>query len=202
MPSHPIATWITPCNSRNVQVLGTSTRRHTIGLIPSSQTLTCTISVASASAADEAVSTTGLVRFGARVTRPAYRRSPFPVAGTPDILMLSREGASPPRGCPSPPKALLCQGHPASTPGKGSLQNPRKTLLAQTSHLAARKHEFFEVPFRPRAALTPPNTSRSAQRNEPSPRPRPRRWCSLPRHDVRVLPPSCGRVHGRLEDHP
>src|SRR3954463_6464361 len=94
MPFHPIATWITPCNSRNVQVLGTSTRRHTIGLIPSSQTLTCTISAASASAADEAVSTTGLVRFGARVTRPAYRRSPFPVAGTPDILMLS-EGSIP-----------------------------------------------------------------------------------------------------------
>src|SRR3954453_9946659 len=89
MPSHPIATWITPCNSRNVQVLGTSMRRHTIGLIPSSQTLTCAISAASASAADEAVSMTGLVRFGARVTRPAYRRSPFPVAGTPDILMLS-----------------------------------------------------------------------------------------------------------------
>src|SRR3954453_18090431 len=65
-------------------------RRHTIGLIPSSQTLTCAISAASASAADEAVSMTGLVRFGARVTRPAYRRSPFPVAGTPDILMLSR----------------------------------------------------------------------------------------------------------------
>src|SRR3954453_1395828 len=65
-------------------------RRHTIGLIPSSQTLTCAISAASALAADEAVSRTGLVRFGARVTRPAYRRSPFPVAGTPDILMLSR----------------------------------------------------------------------------------------------------------------
>src|SRR3954471_16810353 len=93
MPSHPIATWITPCNSRNVQVLGTSTRRHTIGLIPSSQTLTCTISAASALAADEAVSMTGLVRFGARVTRPAYRRSPFPVAGTPDILMLSVGGS-------------------------------------------------------------------------------------------------------------
>src|SRR3954462_5795207 len=92
MPSHPIATWITPCKSRNVQVLGTSTRRQTIGLIPSSQTLTCTISAASASAADEAVSTTGLVRFGARVTRPAYHRSPFPVAGTPDILMLSNVG--------------------------------------------------------------------------------------------------------------
>src|SRR3954469_21405297 len=83
MPSHPIATWITPCNSRNVLVLGTSTRRHTIGLIPSSQTLTCTISAASASAADEAVSKTGLVRFGARVTRPAYRRPPFPRRGHP-----------------------------------------------------------------------------------------------------------------------
>src|SRR3954454_18257661 len=60
MPSHPIATWITPCNSRNVLVLGTSTRRHTIGLIPSSQTLTCTISAALASAADEAGSTLAL----------------------------------------------------------------------------------------------------------------------------------------------
>ena len=86
---HPIATWITPRNSRKVQMLGTSTRRHTIGLIPSSPTLTCTISATSASAADDAVSTTGLVRFGARVTRSAYRRSPLPVAGTPDILMLT-----------------------------------------------------------------------------------------------------------------
>ena len=90
-PPHrdPIATWITPRNSRKVQMLGTSTRRHTSGLIPSSPTLTCTISATSASAADDAVSTTGLVRFGARVTRSAYRRSPLPVAGTPDILMLT-----------------------------------------------------------------------------------------------------------------
>src|SRR4051795_10870987 len=108
MPSHPIATWITPCNSRNVQVLGTSTRRHTIGLIPSSQTLTCTISAASALAADEAVSMTGLVRFGARVTRPAYRRSPFPVAGTPDILMLS----------------LCCPGPAHGMVSAGALQDP------------------------------------------------------------------------------
>src|SRR4051812_22964690 len=86
---HPIATWITPRNSRKVQMLGTSTGRHTSGLIPSSPTLTCTISATSASAADDAVSTTGLVRFGARVTRSAYRRSPLPVAGTPDILMLT-----------------------------------------------------------------------------------------------------------------
>src|SRR3954453_23697600 len=122
MPSHPIATWITPCNSRKVQVLGTSTRRHTIGLIPSSQTLTCTISAASASAADEAVSTTGLARFGARVPRPAYRRSPLAVAGTPDILMLSNRLEQDHRGlkgryrpmrgfkCPRS-AARFCRGH-------------------------------------------------------------------------------------------
>ena len=40
MPSQPIATWIMPCNSRKVQASDTSTRRHTIGLIPSSHTLT------------------------------------------------------------------------------------------------------------------------------------------------------------------
>jgi hypothetical protein len=70
MPSHPIATWMTPCSSRRVQALGTSTRRHTIGLIPSSQTLICTISPPSASATDAAVSTTGLIGFGAPVTSP------------------------------------------------------------------------------------------------------------------------------------
>src|SRR3954453_13178629 len=114
MPSHPIATWITPCNSRNVQVLGTTTRRHTIGLIPSSQTLTCTISAASASAADEAVSMTGLVRFGARVTRPAYSRSPFPVAGTPDILMLSLGVA-----------CVLLQCHTLFVPDPGAPAGPK-----------------------------------------------------------------------------
>src|SRR4051794_20184223 len=111
MPSHPIATWITPCNSRNVQVLGTCTRRHTIGLIPSSQTLTCTISAASASAADEAVSKTGLVRFGARVTRPAYRRSPFPR-----------------RGHPRHPDALANSGSPDRT-GTDSLQADKAGTL-------------------------------------------------------------------------
>jgi hypothetical protein len=41
MPSQPIATWITPCNSRSVKDVGTSTRRHIIGLIPVSHTLIC-----------------------------------------------------------------------------------------------------------------------------------------------------------------
>src|SRR3954469_17690314 len=109
MPSHPIATWITPCNSRNVLVLGTSTRRHTIGLIPSSQTLTCTISAASASSADEAVSTTGLVRFGARLTRPACRRPPSPPAGSRDTVMLS-PGAGHDRDA-QPGAIRIDQGH-------------------------------------------------------------------------------------------
>lgn len=34
MPSHPIATWITPCIPRNVQVSGTRRRRHTNGADP------------------------------------------------------------------------------------------------------------------------------------------------------------------------
>ena len=32
-------TWVTPCSSRMVRLAGTSTRRYTIGLIPSSQDL-------------------------------------------------------------------------------------------------------------------------------------------------------------------
>src|SRR5690348_8228471 len=42
MPSQPIATWITPCSSRRVHVLGTSRRRQIIGLIPSTHTLSRT----------------------------------------------------------------------------------------------------------------------------------------------------------------
>jgi len=42
-----------------------------------------------ASAANEAVSTANLVRFGGRITRPAYRQSLLAVSGTPDILMVS-----------------------------------------------------------------------------------------------------------------
>ncbi len=41
MPSQPIATWMTPCDSCRVEVPGTGRRRHTIGLIPGSQTLSC-----------------------------------------------------------------------------------------------------------------------------------------------------------------
>ena len=39
MPSQPIATWTTPCSSRNVMESGTRTRRQIIGLIPSSRSL-------------------------------------------------------------------------------------------------------------------------------------------------------------------
>ena len=48
MPSQPIASWTTPCSSRNDTQFGTRTRRHTIGLIPSSQTLICRIAPGSA----------------------------------------------------------------------------------------------------------------------------------------------------------
>ena len=41
MPSQPIATWMTLCDSCRVEVPGTGRRRHTIGLIPGSQTLSC-----------------------------------------------------------------------------------------------------------------------------------------------------------------
>jgi len=41
MPSQPIATWITPCSSRNEYPAGTTTRRQAIGLIVSSHTFNC-----------------------------------------------------------------------------------------------------------------------------------------------------------------
>ncbi len=47
-----------------------------------------------ASAANEAVSTSNLVRSGARIARPAYRQSLLAVSGTPDILMVSSSSAS------------------------------------------------------------------------------------------------------------
>ena len=43
MPSQPIASWTTPCNSRSDTDSGTRTRRQIIGLIPSSRTLSCGI---------------------------------------------------------------------------------------------------------------------------------------------------------------
>ena len=48
MPSQPIASWTTPCSSRNVMESGTRTRRQIIGLIPSSRTLSRTIAPGSA----------------------------------------------------------------------------------------------------------------------------------------------------------
>jgi hypothetical protein len=66
MPSRPIATWITPCSSRRVQVPGTSRRRHTIGLIPSSQTLSRTALPSSGAGGFGSVA--GLRYFGGRVT--------------------------------------------------------------------------------------------------------------------------------------
>ena len=48
MPSQPIASWTTPCSSRNVMESGTRTRSQIIGLIPSSRTLSRTIAPGSA----------------------------------------------------------------------------------------------------------------------------------------------------------
>ena len=43
IPSQPIASWTTPCNSRSDTDSGTRTRHQIIGLIPSSRTLSCRI---------------------------------------------------------------------------------------------------------------------------------------------------------------
>jgi hypothetical protein len=87
MPSHPIATWNTPCNSPKVQPDGTSTRRHTIGLMPSNHTLICTI--ASASEADGAGSSDGRGGFGRGFIQPDYRLASRLSPDTPRIVMLS-----------------------------------------------------------------------------------------------------------------
>ena len=55
---------------RRVQAEGTSTRRHTIGLMPSNHTLTCTI--AFASVADGARFSVGRGCFGRRVIQIDY----------------------------------------------------------------------------------------------------------------------------------
>jgi hypothetical protein len=52
--------------------------------------LTCTIPASPVSAADGVVPTIGLVGFGARVTLSVYARLHLAVAGTPQILMLSK----------------------------------------------------------------------------------------------------------------
>jgi hypothetical protein len=73
MPSQPIATWMTPCSSRRVHVLGTNRRRQTIGLIPSSHTLSCTTPFSSVGNRGDGGFRDG--RFGG-VIRPVYRPAP------------------------------------------------------------------------------------------------------------------------------
>jgi hypothetical protein len=86
-----MATWITPWSSRSVNVVGTRTRRHTMGLMPTSQTLTCRIALASAARSEEV--TSGTEGFGRRFIRPDYRLSARTSPDTPDILMLSLQVA-------------------------------------------------------------------------------------------------------------
>ena len=89
MPSHPIATWITPYNSRKVQVSGTGRHRHTIELIPSGQALTCTTSDASATGGVASGSTAGFGCFDGRDTSQPYRAWSYAVANTTHFLMAS-----------------------------------------------------------------------------------------------------------------
>lgn len=85
---HPIATWIMPCSSRKVQVFGTSRRRHTIGLIPRSQTLTCTTPNLSTTAGAASGSVPGFGCFGRRGIGRPYRACPYSVANTTHFLMV------------------------------------------------------------------------------------------------------------------
>jgi len=84
----PIATWITPCNSCKVQVSGTSTRRHTIGLIPSSHTLTCMTPAASGTGGAGPQSAPDRGYFESRGTSQLYRACPYSVPGTTHFLMV------------------------------------------------------------------------------------------------------------------
>ena len=88
-PSHLIATWITPCGSRKVQVSSTSNRRHTIGLIPSSQTLTCTTPTASGTGGAGSASALAFDCFEGLGTSQTYRARPYAVAGTTHFLLVS-----------------------------------------------------------------------------------------------------------------
>ena len=75
-----------------MNVAGTRTRRHTIGLMPTSQTLTCRTVLASAAVSEGgATATEGISR---RFIRPDYRLSSRPATGTPGILMLPWNHAS------------------------------------------------------------------------------------------------------------
>jgi hypothetical protein len=65
---------------------GTSTRHHTIGVMPSNHTLTCTIAFASAADGAEGPRESGSV--SRRFIQPDYRLPYRPSPGTPQILML------------------------------------------------------------------------------------------------------------------
>src|SRR5450631_1477039 len=94
MASQPIATWTTPCNSRSVKLAGTRTRRHTIGLTPSSHTLICTMSPAAA--ADDAGLTAETASLRDRVISVAYcRPPPYATHRAPHTSLCSPIGALP-----------------------------------------------------------------------------------------------------------
>ena len=97
MPSQPTATWITPWSSRSVNVAGTWPRRQTIGLMPTSQTLTCRTALAFAAGSEKG--TTATEGFSRRFIRPDYRLSAHPSPDTPGILMFSVP-IPPPSGAP------------------------------------------------------------------------------------------------------
>ncbi len=87
--------------SRKVQVSGTSKRRHTMGLIPSSHTLTCTMTDASATAGVGSGSAAPLGCFDGRGTSRPYRARPYAVAGTTHFLMVPCWDIWPPATWPS-----------------------------------------------------------------------------------------------------
>ena len=73
-----------------MNVAGTRMRRHTIGLMPTSQTLICRTVLASAAGSEGgATATEGISR---RFIRPDCRPSAQPFQGAPEILMLSSAG--------------------------------------------------------------------------------------------------------------
>lgn len=79
-----------PCSSHKVQVsAGKSRRRYTIGLILSSQTLTCITPATSAAGDAASGSATGFGCFGLRGICRSYRARPYAVAGTTHFLIVS-----------------------------------------------------------------------------------------------------------------
>ena len=74
-------------SSRSVKLAGTRTRRHTIGLIPTSQILTCRTASAFTTPSEEGATAAG--GFSRRFIPPGYRLPGYPSPGTPKILMLS-----------------------------------------------------------------------------------------------------------------